>query len=166
MDIVAIAKALPLIAFILTASMAFGYFCGYPVAHWLSQKLADLLSCLPTEQFETPRPRLGVPASLAVRGELDAAAAAYEELLESHPAEKEIHFRLLELVLGPMRRADYGEQVLERGMENLIHEADRAAFFKLYGEMHSGVYKPMKHLNRPQGMIAHTQLKAGCLVKT
>ena len=119
---------------------------GWPAAHWIGGKVATFLTFLPTEKFLKPQPALGIPATLAMRGDLHGAVAAYEELLLVHPHEHEIYFRLLEIVLGPLALAEYGDDVLCRGVANLPGESEKAALVRLAHELRDGSYKPFKHL--------------------
>ena len=119
---------------------------GYPAAQWLGAKFAEILSCLPKEKFSKPQPALGIPASKAVRGDLAGAVEAYEALLLTHPNEKDIYCRLLEILLGPMRLDDYGEDVLQRGVKNLATEGERLVLLKLSQSLRNGEYHPFKYL--------------------
>ena len=123
-----------------------GIAIGYPAAQWLGAKFAEILSCLPKEKFSKPQPALGIPASKAVRGDLAGAVEGYEALLLSHPKDKEIYFRLLEIVLGPMKLEDYGEEILQRGLENLATEGERLVLIKLSLSLRNGDYHPFKYL--------------------
>ncbi|MES2921699.1 MAG: hypothetical protein V4819_09135 [Verrucomicrobiota bacterium] len=123
-----------------------GIAVGYPAAQWLGARFAEILSCLPKEKFSKPQPALGIPASKAVRGDLAGAVEAYEVLLLSHPEEKEIYCRLLEIVLGPMKLDEYGEDVLQRGMKNLATDGERLVLLKLSQSLRNGEYHPFKYL--------------------
>ena len=123
-----------------------GICVGYPVAKWLGARMAEILSCLPKEKFSEPQPALGIPASKAVRGDLAGAVAGYEALLVNHPKNKEIYCRLLEIVLGPMKLEDYGEDVLQRGMKNLTSEGEKLVLLRLSQSLRNGEYHPFKYL--------------------
>ena len=123
-----------------------GIAIGYPAAQWLGAKFAEILSCLPKEKFSKPQPALGIPASKAVRGGLAGAVEGYEALLLTHPNEKDIYCRLLEILLGPMRLDDYGEDVLQRGVKNLATEGERLVLLKLSQSLRNGEYHPFKYL--------------------
>ena len=125
---------------------AIGIAIGYPAAQWLGARFAEILSCLPKEKFSKPQPALGIPASKAVRGDLAGAVEGYEMLLLSHPEEKEIYCRLLEIVLGPMKLNEYGEDVLQRGMKNLTTDGERLVLLKLSQSLKNGEYHPFKYL--------------------
>lgn len=125
-----------------------GIAIGYPAAHWLGARLADILTFLPKDKFAEPQPALGIPASMAVRGDLEGAVAGYEALLLKHPKEKEIYCRLLEIVLGPMKLDDYGEDVLQRGLKNLATDGERLVLVKLGQSLRNGEYHPFKHFER------------------
>ena len=119
--------------------------CGFPAAHWIGGKMGEFISCLPTEKYAVAPPALGIPASKAVRGDLQGAVEAYEELLLVHPHEKEIYFRLLEIVLGPMAMEQYGEDVLQRGLRNLKSGPERLALISLADSIRGGEYHPFQH---------------------
>ena len=123
-----------------------GIAIGYPAAQWLGARFAEILSCLPKEKFSKPQPALGIPASKAVRGDLAGAVEGYEALLLTHPNEKDIYCRLLEILLGPMRLDDYGEDVLQRGVKNLATEGERLVLLKLSQSLRNGEYHPFKYL--------------------
>ncbi len=120
---------------------------GYPVAHWISEKLAILFSCLPAEKYARALPALGIPAAKAIRGDLLGALDGYEKLLADHPQNAEIYSRLLEIALGPMNMPEYGEKILQNAMLSLSSDSERAALLKLREEIKSGDFKPLKHLN-------------------
>jgi hypothetical protein len=139
-------EEVPKVTFMVAGVCTLGILLGYPAAHWIGKKLGDYLSFLPTDRFARPQPALGIPKAKAMRGDLEGAAAAYEELLLIHPQEKEIHFRLLEVALGGLRREDYAERVLRRGLENLKLAGDRDALVKLGDSIRHGEYHPFHHL--------------------
>ncbi len=132
--------------------VAAGIVTGYPAAHWFGQKLADLLSCLPTEKFVKSPPAYGIPASKAIRGDLDGAMESYELLLLDHPHDKQIYIRMLEIAFGPLHAPEYGENILQRGLENLPLESERAAIVSLSQALLSGEFHPFKYLK--QGQVA------------
>ncbi|RYD48199.1 MAG: hypothetical protein EOP85_04035 [Verrucomicrobiaceae bacterium] len=123
-----------------------GIIVGYPAAHWIGKRVASFLTFLPTERFSKAPPALGIPATKVMRGDLHGAVDSYEELLLSHPQDKEIYMRLLEVVLGPLKMDEYGENVLRRGMATLKDPSDRRALKKLYQAIRSGDYHPLQHL--------------------
>lgn len=125
-----------------------GIAIGYVAAQWFGARLAEILTFLPKEKFAAPQPAMGIPASMAVRGDLEGAVAGYEALLLSHPKEKEIYCRLLEIVLGPMKLDDYGEEILQRGFRNLATAGERLVLLKLSEDLRNGGYHPFKHLER------------------
>lgn len=141
-----ILQALPFVILMVCLCCIIGGAIGYPVAQWLGARFAEILSCLPKEKFSKPQPALGIPASKAVRGDLAGAVEGYEALLLSHPEEKEIYCRLLEIVLGPMKLDEYGEDVLQRGMQNLATDGERLVLLKLSQSLRNGEYHPFKYL--------------------
>jgi hypothetical protein len=141
-----ILQALPIVILVVCICCVIGIAIGYPAAQWLGARIAGILSCLPKEKFSEPQPALGIPASKAVRGDLSGAVEGYELLLLSHPKEKEIYCRLLEIVLGPMKLDEYGEDILRRGMENLASDGERLVLIKLSLSLRNGEYHPFKYL--------------------
>ena len=127
---------------------AIGIGIGYPAAQWLGARCAEILSCLPKEKFSEPQPALGIPASKAVRGDLEGAVEGYETLLLSHPKDKEIYCRLLEIVLGPMKLEEYGDEILQRAMKNLANDGERLMLLKLSQSLRNGEYHPFKYLEQ------------------
>ncbi len=125
-----------------------GIAAGYPAAHWIGRKFAEILSCLPMEKFAKPQPALGIPATKAIRGDLEGAVESYEELLLEHPQEREIYFRLLEIALGPMHSPEYGDDVLQRGLLNLTGESERLALLHFSQELRNDEFRPFKYLAR------------------
>lgn len=136
----------PKVTFMVCGVCILGIILGYPAAHVIGKKVAEFLSFLPTERFTKAPPALGIPATKAMRGDLHGAVDSYEELLLSYPHEKEIYFRLLEVVLGPLKMEEYGENVLQRGLANLQGESERAALLNLSHAIRSGDYHPLQHL--------------------
>ena len=141
-----ILQTLPIVILTVCLCCAIGIAVGYPAAQWLGARCAEILSCLPKEKFSEPQPALGIPASKAVRGDLEGAVADYEALLLDHPANKELYCRLLEIVLGPMKREEYGEEILQRGIMNLANDGERLVILKLSQSLRNGEYHPFKHL--------------------
>lgn len=141
-----ILQVLPFVILMVCTCCVIGIATGYPAAQWLGARLAEILSCLPKEKFSKPQPALGIPASKAVRGDLAGAVEGYEVLLLSHPEEKEIYCRLLEIVLGPMKLDEYGEDVLQRGMKNLATDGERLVLLKLSQSLRNGEYHPFQYL--------------------
>ncbi len=129
---------------------AIGIALGYPFAHLIGGRLAEFLSFLPREKFLKPQPALGIPATKASRGDLQGAVESYEELLLEHPHEREIYYRLLEIVMGPLHDEEYGEEVLRRGLANLKLESEKTVLLNLHDSIRSGSYHPFKHLDPQQ----------------
>lgn len=142
-----IIEAFPKVCLIIAGTCLIGMMIGYPAAHWIGGKVAAFLSFLPQERFAKPEPALGIPAAKAMRGDLQGAVESYEQLLATHPREKEIHFRLIELLLGPMHAEERGEQALQRGLANLTEAADRAALLTIAREIREGSYHPYGFLD-------------------
>lgn len=141
-----ILEAFPVVCLMVAIACAIGIATGYPAAHWIGQKFAEVLSCLPTEKFLKAPPALGIPATRAIRGDLEGAVEGYEDLLLEHPHEKEIYFRLLEIALGPMHASEYGDDVLQRGLMNLQGGSERLALLRFSQELKNGEFRPFKHL--------------------
>ncbi|MES2661450.1 MAG: hypothetical protein V4689_22720 [Verrucomicrobiota bacterium] len=131
-----------------------GICTGYPAAQWIGRKFAELLSCLPTEKFAKPQPAMGIPASKAIRGDLDGAMESYEQLLLDHPQEKQIYLRMLEIAFGPLHAPDYGEDILQRGLQNLTCASERAAILSLSQALISGDFRPFKYLDHGEVAVA------------
>lgn len=141
-----ILEAFPRVCLMVVAACTIGIIVGYPAAHWIGGKMAAFLTFQPQERFAKAQPALGIPSAKAMGGDLQGAVDGYEELLTAHPHEREIHFRLLELSLGPMRSEEYGERVLQRGLASLPDKADRAALLTLAREIREGSYRPYHFL--------------------
>lgn len=143
------------ILLLMAGLITLGICLGYPAAHWVGRKFAEVLSCLPTERFLRPQPALGIPASMAIHGDLAGAMESYELLLLDHPAEKQIYFRMVEIALGPLHAPEYGERILLRGLENLSDEKVRASLIRHYEALSHGESVALLHLpedeveNRP-----------------
>jgi hypothetical protein len=119
---------------------------AYPFAHWIGRWVANFLTFLPSEKFLRPPPALGIPRTLALRGDLEGALEGYEKLLTAHPQHLEIYIRLLEIALGPLAMESYGEDILQRGLANVTEPSSRAALIRLAHELRCGEFKPFKHL--------------------
>ena len=146
MDAAEFLIAVAIIFLTVAGCVLFGIIAGYPTAHWISQKMAEILSCLPMEKFTKPQPALGIPATKVKRGDLQGAVESYEELLVDHPHEKEIYFRLLEIARGPMRSSEYAEEILQRGLLNLTRDSERRALLHFSQDLEDGGFKPLKYL--------------------
>jgi hypothetical protein len=133
-----------------------GITLGYPAAHWIGEKVANIFSCLPTEKYDRVLPALGIPASKAVRGDLLGAIDGYENLLIDYPQEEEIYSRLLEITLGPMNMPEYGEEVLQRGLLNLKLESEQIALLKFSQAIKNGDFRPLRHLNYRPGNLCQS----------
>ena len=131
-----------------------GICAGYPAAQWIGRKFAEILSCLPTPKFSKAPPAYGIPASKAIRGDLAGAMACYEQLLLDHPQDKQIYLRMLEITFGPLHAPEYGENVLQRGLQNLTSESEQAAILSLSQALKSGDFTPFKYLDHPQIAVA------------
>jgi hypothetical protein len=123
-----------------------GIIVGYPMALIIGKKLAEFLTFLPTERFSKAPPAMGIPATLIKRGDLHGAVDAYEALLLKYPRDKEVYMRLLEVVLGPLKMEEYGENVLRRGLKKMKTKADRQALKELSRSIRRGQYHPHQHL--------------------
>lgn len=134
------------VTFMVAGVCALGIIVGYPVALLIGKKMAEFLTFLPTERFSKAPPALGIPATKVMRGDLHGAVDAYEKLLLTHPRDKEVYIRLLEVVLGPLKMEEYGENVLRRGLKNLRKKSDRQALKELCRAIRSGQYHPHQHL--------------------
>lgn len=141
---------IPKVILLVCLCCVIGIAIGYPAAHWLGARLAEILTFLPKDKFTEPQPALGIPATKAIRGDLEGAVAGYEALLIQYPKEKEIYCRLLEIVLGPMKLEEYGENVLQRGLKNLASDSERLVLLKLSQSIRNGEYHPFKHLEAYQ----------------
>ncbi|RYD22493.1 MAG: hypothetical protein EOP88_07865 [Verrucomicrobiaceae bacterium] len=137
---------MPKVIFMVCGVCTIGIIVGWFAAQVMGKKVADFLTFLPTERFATAPPAMGIPASKAMSGDLHGAVDSYEELLLKYPHDKEIYFRLLEVVLGPLKMEAYGENVLQRGFANLEKEADRKNLRDLCDAIRSGDYHPLQHL--------------------
>ncbi|MEO5915309.1 MAG: hypothetical protein ABIS50_13835 [Luteolibacter sp.] len=150
MDSVSFIQAFLVVLMMVTGCVVIGIATGYPAAHWIGRKFAELLSCLPTEKFAKAQPAYGIPASKAIRGDLEGAMESYEQLLLDHPQEKQIYLRMLEIAFGPLHAPEYGEDILQRGLKNLTGEADRAALYHLSLAIQNGEFTPFKYLDHAQ----------------
>ena len=119
-----------------------GILAGWPAALWIGRKMAEFLSGLPTARFVRPSPLFGIPRSMAMRGDLHGAVAKYEEMLLEYPAERELYYRLYEIVLGRLGDPSHAADILQRAMQNLPHEHDREVMRELQSEIISGSYHP------------------------
>lgn len=148
---VEIVEAFARLLLLMAGLIALGIFLGYPAAHWVGRKFAEVLSCLPAERFLRPQPALGIPASMAIHGDFVGAMESYEGLLLDHPAEKQIYFRMLEIALGPLHAVDYGEAILRRGLGNLPDEKVRASLIRHYEALCHGESVALLHLPEDGG---------------
>ncbi|MDB4271172.1 hypothetical protein N9881_00445 [bacterium] len=124
-----------------------GIACGLPVSFWISQKMADFLSFLPTEKFRKPTPQLGKAATLAMNGKIYEAAAEYESFLQDHPESKELYFYLVELAAGPLEDPGYVRNILERAEGALEYQSDVEALREHARAVQKRELIPLKHLN-------------------
>lgn len=124
-----------------------GIVVGYPVAVWVGRKLGGFLTFLPAERFDKAPPALGIPAAMVMHGDLKGAVLEYEKLLLSHPREREIHARLLEIALGPLADEDYGAAVLNRALHALKDKSDHVWLRELASDIREGRYQPLAFLD-------------------
>ena len=139
---IAFIEYVPGVIFTVCGVCTIGIICGWPAAHWIGRKLGDILSCLPTERFQKAPPLLGIPRAMVMRGDIHGAVAKYEEMLVEYPAEKELHYRLLELVLGRLGDHSHGEAILRRALEKVPGARDRESLVNLHDSILSGDYHP------------------------
>jgi len=133
--------------FIVMAGLcALGIAAGIPAARWMGSRVGHMLSCLSDAKFEGPCPLLGPAAAMAVRGNLKGAVDAYQKQLEEHPKEPEIYWRMLEILLGPLKDGERAREVLELACSNLENESSRSALIRLAADLDGGHYLPFGYL--------------------
>lgn len=125
---------------------AVGIAVGIPAAYWLGVRLGGILSGMSDEEFESPPPKLSLPAALAARGELNEALALYEAMLVDYPSDAEIYRRMLEISLGPIQLHDYAADIMKRAMIGIKTESDRLMLIRLVEDLKTGRYQPLSHL--------------------
>lgn len=123
-----------------------GIALGIPAGRWIGNRIGHMLSGLSDAKFDAPCPLLGPAAAMAVRGDLNGAVDAYQKQLEDHPNEQEIYWRLLEILLGPLKDGERARAVLEQACENLDDESSRSAIVRLAADLDRGRYLPFGHL--------------------
>jgi len=139
---IAFVDQVPKVIFMVCGVCTLGILAGYPAAHWIGRKMGEFLSCLPAERFAKATPLFGIPRTMAMRGDLPGAVAKYEEMLLIYPAERELYYRLYEIVLGRLNDPSRAADVLQRAMQNLPHEHDREVLLDLQAEIINGSYHP------------------------
>ncbi len=139
---IAFIDQVPKVIFMVCGVCTLGILAGWPAAHWIGRKMAEFLSGLPTARFARPSPLFGIPRSMTMRGDLHGAVAKYEEMLLEYPAERELYYRLYEIVLGRLNDQSHAADILQRAMRNLPREHDREVMLELQAEIISGSYHP------------------------
>ena len=124
-----------------------GVAVGVPVSFWMSQKMANFLSFLPTEKFRKPTPLLGRAATLALAGKVSEAADQYESFLADHPQNKDLYFYLVELAAGPLQDPGYLKNILQRAENSLEYASDLQSLKEHARAIQKRELIPLKHLN-------------------
>jgi len=143
--ILAASETSPVAVFIVAGLALGGIIFGIPIARWLGEKLGNILSFLPTEEFNKIQPLISQGIALGMQGRLHEAAFAYEKLLKTHPANLELYCHLLDLAFGPLNDHDYGEVLIKRG-DRRLNERGRN-YLRLHRDhILTGRSYPLKHL--------------------
>jgi|GEM_PF-5118386 len=67
-------------------------------------------------------------------------------MLEDHPENAELYLRLMELAYGPLQKPDYGDQILERGLDQVTEEREIKLLLRLGSALKEGEIITHKHL--------------------
>ena len=116
-----------------------------PFAHWVSQKMANVLSFFSLEKFRKPPPMLSHGDALAMQGEVMAAFHLFRKFLKTHPRDLEVYSRLIDLAYGPMQDAELGDAVLAFGKKRLDKRGRRVIRERRNAIVLGDLY-PLKHL--------------------
>ncbi len=146
--------------FILMAAAALlAVFLAIPVAAWLSQKVADVLSFFSTERFRKPPPLLSRGDALAMQGKVGDAFHVFRQFLKEHPQDLEVYCRLIDLAYGPMQDEGLGKAILAFGKKRLNQRGKRVITERRNAVLSGEVY-PLKHLRwRKEREVDHPQVE-------
>jgi len=123
-----------------------GVFFGVPLATWLGEKLATVISCFSAEKFTKAQPLIGHAATKAVRGDVVGAMSDYSRMSRQHPRNGEIYLRMMELAYGPLQQPELGDQILKRAMKKVRNSKERRSLKRLGLALKEGNLITHKHL--------------------
>lgn len=116
-----------------------------PVSHWVSQRMANVLSFFSLDRFRRPPPLLSKGDALAMRGEVYPAFTLFRRFLQYHPQDLDVYSRLIDLAFGPMQDAELGDAIIAYGVKRLDKRGRRVIKERRNAIVLGELY-PLKHL--------------------
>lgn len=136
----------PIAAFlVIFAVLLMAVLVAVPTSHWVSQKMANVLSFFSLERFRRPPPLLSKGDALAMRGEIYPAFNVFRRFLNHHPRDLEVYSRLIDLAFGPMQDAELGDAIIAFGVKRLDKRGRRVIKERRNAIVLGELY-PLKHL--------------------
>jgi hypothetical protein len=140
-----VAQNLPTALFLIFACLIVAAILAIPVASWISEKLAQVLSFFSREKFRKSPPILSKGDALAMKGEVYPAFTLFRKLLTKHPQDIEIYYRLIDLAFGPMQDVELGDAIIAFGVKRL-DKRPRRLIKERRNAIVLGELYPLKHL--------------------
>lgn len=141
----AVIEHAPFAVFTVAGLAMLGIVFSIPITHWVSQRMANVLSFFSTERFRKPPPLLSQGDALAMQGDVGGAFHLFRQFLKEHPQDLEIYSRLIDLAFGPMQDAELGDAIIEFGKKRLDRRGRRVIRERRNAIVLGELY-PLKHL--------------------
>lgn len=136
----------PLTIFLLVfAGLSVAIILALPASHWVSQKMANVLSFFSLEKLRRPPPLLSRGDALAMQGRVGDAFHVFRQYLKRHPRDLELYLRLIDLAYGPMQDAGLGDAIIAYGLKRLDRRGKRIMKQRRNAIVLGDLY-PLKHL--------------------
>jgi hypothetical protein len=130
-----------------------------PTTHWVSQRMANVLSFFSLEKFRRPPPLLSKGDALAMQGQVYPAFNVFRRFLDYHPENIEVYFRLIDLAFGPMQDAELGDAIIAFGVKRLDKRGRRVIKERRNAIVLGELY-PLKHLGwRDEAAYSHAKVE-------
>ncbi|MGB0326210.1 MAG: hypothetical protein ACPGJR_01640 [Akkermansiaceae bacterium] len=130
-----------------------------PTTHWISQRMANVLSFFSLEKFRRPPPLLSKGDALAMQGHVYPAFNVFRRFLDYHPQDIEVYFRLIDLAFGPMQNAELGDAIIAYGVKRLDKRGRRVIKERRNAIVLGELY-PLKHLAwRDETAYSHAKVE-------
>jgi len=130
---------------LVAAALMVAILLAIPATHWISQRMANVLSFFSLERFRKPPPLLSRGDALAMQGEVAAAFHVFRQFLKQHPRDLEVYCRLIDLAFGPMQDAKLGDAIIAFGKKRLDRRGRRVIRERRNAVVLGELY-PLKHL--------------------
>ncbi len=136
----------PLAAFLVVfAVLIAAMVLAVPATHWVSQRMANVLSFFSLEKFRRPPPLLSKGDALAMQGQVYPAFNLFRRFLNYHPTDLDVYFRLIDLAFGPMQDPGLGDAIIAFGVKKLDKRGRRVIKERRNAIVLGELY-PLKHL--------------------